>query len=201
MSSVFWVSYVSLWLLMAVVMLAVFVLLRHHAQVVLSSRAARNEYAKPKDGMWPRIELPDITGRSRFVADDPGVHLVMIFVRDCALCNKAIPALEAFGRDMEAHVRLWCVYGASESVTRRWAEGMGAALSGISVLSDSRVALQRSLRVTQTPYGIVVKDGRIVKAGLASNRRNLEWLMEGSIPEAGVETKSVEVVSATGGVS
>jgi hypothetical protein len=180
MSSLFWLSYVLLWLIAMGSAALVFVLMRELGRIYLSQSSSfiRDGIAKgrrlpevqvsTRDGM---TSLPDLTGRDAYT--------VVLAVRpDCPYCPAASDAVVHWAARREGLGAVLLVEG----------EHLGryGDIEGASAARVDAGVLQSTLRVRVTPFALLVdRRATVLAKGLVNDASHLERLVEqihGALP-------------------
>jgi hypothetical protein len=95
-SAVFWVSYAVLWVLVVVLVVAVFALYQHFGQMYLSSADGRGEQGPRLDEPLRAAEAEDLTGAPLLLPPDRRPVLVLFTSTSCELCAKLRAAVAEY---------------------------------------------------------------------------------------------------------
>lgn len=188
MSSLFWASYVLLWLLCGLLLVSVVVLARLVG--VLSARMPGRGALLTAHGPEVGEEVPQLTQLEAF--PDPGRRWTMVafLSPQCEDCRALHPALRAVAREESDWLEL-AVAPASIDLERfePYADTSFGAY-GIAVLRDADIG--RALQVHSTPYVLVIDPAGVLRAkGVPNRREQLDGLLqaarEDAAPSVGTE--------------
>jgi hypothetical protein len=160
MGTVFWISYVALWLLVVLAIIGVLGLYYHFAQIYLNSREGRI------DGQGPQVS--EVAPPMQYTADgngrpvNDGVAKVMVFVSDdCHLCNSI--QLELSHSDQQELAQsdgIVFVDGSEDSVAK-WRSVIPLTWK---VIRDKKGKVAVRYHIQSTPYAFSLDSDNIVVA-------------------------------------
>lgn len=176
MSTVFYVSYGALWLLVLVLGGLLLLLYRHFGMMSLGTLEGVQ-----RDGLPVGAEAPPISGITATGADDgwdPGrgrPELVVFASPDCEPCKTVLPAVNRLATAAGNRLGVTAIVpGPQESVERLVAQYDPPYLC---IAEDGSGAFNR-FRVRVTPFAFVIgKDGRVLAKGLCNDPVRLRELL------------------------
>jgi Redoxin len=170
MTGIWLVSYIIMWVVLAVLVSAVFALYHYFGQLYLNSEQGRSEMGPDVGMRIPELELRSIDGTN--VTFPGGGEALIAFVDvECDLCSELLPQLRQFALERRDIAAIAIVAGTEESVTRFTAP----VRSSISVVVDARSRYAVRCGVSAYPFVVAVdREGVVVAKALANDRRDLE---------------------------
>jgi hypothetical protein len=185
------VSYVVLWILVAVLAVAVLALYHYFGQVYLNSREGRESQGPEPGKPFPRTHAAELRrGRAPLVRDVPA--LVAFMDVECKLCAELVPDLGAFADDTTELRVVAVVAGRPPSVaefTRRLSQR-------VDVFPDPGGALGTRYGVAVLPFLVTVDGDGIVRAkGIVNDRDDVERIAGAVRERATVVEPVLEEVS------
>lgn len=195
MTTAFVVSYALLWVLLALVVLAVLVLARQVG--LLNARlpgfgAATADLGPPIGDEIPIFKLMDVDGRPLIVGGPLAKRQLIVFVSPhCPACASLLPALGPLQRTERRNLDIIMVgLGTSNEAASELTGQHG--LKALRVVIDSTLA--DSWDITSTPYAVLVDRTGIVRAkGVANTIEHVESLLYAE--EVGIPTLEEHVAS------
>lgn len=177
MSPLFLLSYAVLWLLVMALSVAVYVLLRHEGQLLIKSKSVRENQGPDIGSPLPQFNLRDYSGTRLDISANPGrPTLIVLAVENCQLCERALPALRDVAMERSDELNTTFVYPGTSADFERLRHNL---TSLTRVVHDPRKSVIRRLRVTHTPFGILVDPyGVVLKKAILNDRSNVDWLLE-----------------------
>ena len=178
MTTLLYVSYASLWLLVVFLLLAVFALARQVGLLhnKLGDTGARMLNDGPEIGdQAPELGAVDLDGRVVTLGSGRGKLSLLVFVLPgCSTCGQLMPAVRALWRSERKSMEVCVVSLADDAKTREFAAGHD--LKPIPIISGAAVAQRYEVRMP--PYGILVgSDGKVKAKGLVNSLEHLESLV------------------------
>ncbi len=163
MSWLFWAGYAALWVLVVLLAVAMVMMLREHADLVLGSREGRSRLHGPPEG----AAAPRLDGDEVRPADGPapGPRIVLFMAVTCQPCRHRRPQISHFAADHADTVQTLVACSGSADDVREFAVGLGPE---VAVLEDSAGDMAASWRVFMTPFAVGV-DGEGVVRGKVAN--------------------------------
>lgn len=197
----FWVTYVALWVMVAALSAAVFLLYRYHGQMLLGSRDGRTNQGPELHAQIEGIQAQDLYGnRVALGGSDKGAQFVFFGQTDCKPCQVALPALRDFAERYKGDMDVVFVCGGEVREVARIASDLPRS---IRVVPDSRSALFAELHVSSTPFAFITDAEGIVRGrGMPTNTEAFEWFVEqlhgsrtdsmqgGFVPLSSIESRS-----------
>lgn len=179
MTGIWLISYLGLWLLVILLLLAVFTLARQVG--ILHTRlgpvGARMVNAGLEIGVTaPPLNGTDLGGNVITLGSERGRPTLLLFVTpSCSTCSALAPALRALWQSERAHLEIALVsmYSNDEEASEFVAK---YKLKQIPVTTSPSVGFD--YQVSSPPFAIVVDDKGIVRAkGITNNSEHLESLL------------------------
>lgn len=173
------ISYLSLWLLVVLLLLAVLVLARQvgmlHAR--LGPTGARMVNAGPEIGeLAPQITALDLSGHDFTLGSARGKPTLMLFfTTSCSTCASLTPAIKALWKSEhdKLEIALVSMYSSDDETRQFVAQHK---LTRISCTTSPEVSLE--YRISSPPYGLLIDEERVVRAkGIVNNSEHLESLL------------------------
>src|SRR5688572_23997509 len=159
-SPLFFYTYVALWLITAVLYVAVFLLYRHFGQELLERRNFQ-ERLGPKLNEKAIMTLKTVDG-TEYNLFNGRSHVFLFAAPNCRLCEAVKPLIESLSS--RQGISTIVIYAADEKATRDYT----AAISGIAV-SDSKREISKAWNVRSTPYFVVTDSQAVVRKKGAGN--------------------------------
>jgi hypothetical protein len=179
MSSLFWVSYVVLFVVVAVQSVLLYLLLREIGKIYLSESTSFIRDGVPTGKQLPDLSVTTAGGRER-LADLVGAApyaFVLVAQPDCSYCRDAAAALRRWAGGSAKLTSVTLVDGDDVTPYER-----------ISARAVARLAphdMHRRLRVRATPYVFLVdRSRRVLAKGLVNDERDVRDLIERSAGDA-----------------
>jgi methylamine dehydrogenase accessory protein MauD len=181
MNTVWWISYLVLWL--AVLFLGFLLLGTLRALGLLRWRLEQLELTTPRrvgrDGLKPGTRAPDftlpgVTGATVALHDFAGRSVVLVFTQaGCKPCRQIVPALNRL-QQKGAYQVLAVAHGDPEKV-RQWAGEVGACFP---VLTQPQWDISRRYQVFATPFAFLIDGHGVIRSkGIVSTERYLRFLL------------------------
>ena len=159
MSPVFWVSYAVLWLVVAVLVAAVFALYQHLGQMYLSSAEGRTEQGPRLDEPLRGANAEDLTGAALVLPIDRRPALLLFASTTCELCARLRAEVTDFVA-AGAGVDVVVLCDGPARMVREWAAALPAS---VRVVADTRGKLAIRYGVGVLPYVTAVDAAGIVR--------------------------------------
>ena len=177
MSTLFYVSYAALWVLLLTMGVLVLLLFRHFGMMSLGTLEGVQRDGLPIGSVAPPIS--GITAAGQDIRWEPtrGQPQLLLFAApDCEPCATVLPHVEQLARAVNGGLGIAAVVpGPRDEVTRFAARYRPSFLC---LAEDGSGAFTR-YRVRVTPFGIVVGgDGRVLAKGLCGDQVRLRALLE-----------------------
>lgn len=188
MTEIWMVSFLLLWLIVIVLVLAVFTLARQIGMLHrrLSPTGARMTNAGPEIGtLAPEIERVGLYGKIVRIGGRGKRNLVAFISLTCPTCEGLVPALRSIWKSERASTNVVLVgLTGDQSSNREFASRH--KLDNIQYIVSPEVGLQ--YHVTSPPYCVLIDQQGIVRAkGIVNRREHLESLLNAA--ELGYPTK------------
>jgi thiol-disulfide isomerase/thioredoxin len=177
MTTVFYASYVALWLLVAVMAVLIILLYRHFGLAVMDSAAGHAH-----DGIAVGAKAPDLEGvgadgsAMSWRSGHDGAALVLFGSPGCEPCQQIIPHLDLLARKVapEDLTVIGVVAGADGA-----AATMAEFGPDVRFFGESYEECSHDYEVTVTPFAFVIDaDGRVQSKGLASDPSHLRRMLD-----------------------
>jgi methylamine dehydrogenase accessory protein MauD len=205
LSSIFYVSYVALWILLLLVATLLLLVYRHFGLMTLGTLEGVQ-----RDGLAVGEEVPEIHGvtgdGTQIVwAPEPGhPSLVLFAAPDCAPCETVMPFVDDLGLAAvrgDVDLRVVSVSAGAVDTAVRFIEKYNPSF--LALAEDGSGAFER-YRVRVSPFAFVVgEDGRVRSKGLCSDANRLHGLLvaageDGSAAFLESDSKEATTVGAAG---
>jgi hypothetical protein len=172
---VFLVSYVLLWVLVAVLFAGVFALYHHFGQMYLTSRGGRAEQGPAEGAFFLPIEGAVIGGDSVVIPHAERAALVVFASTSCPLCGKLRAGMVRAARS-HPEVDLIVACAGPPRMVRAWSSDMDGA---VQVIADPRGRIASRYRVGALPFAIAVgNDGKVRWRGLVNDDDGLDMAIQ-----------------------
>ncbi|MDQ3916155.1 MAG: redoxin domain-containing protein [Actinomycetota bacterium] len=179
----FWlVSYVLLWIALAVTVAGLVVLARQigiiHRRI--PAFGARETPAGPDIGEpAPLVRVSDLNGRAVELGGHKDKATLLVFVSSsCPACSEILPGVRSLARAERRRLETILISLSSVGATRDFVAANG--LEGLPVVV-ARGDVDEAYRVATSPYGIfVARDGTVRSKGLVNSLEHLESLLNAS---------------------
>ena len=177
MSTLFYVSYAALWLLLLVIGVLLLLLYRHFGMMSLGTLEGVQRDGLPIGALAPAIS--GVTAEGKDTAWEPRrgqAHLLLFAAPDCEPCATIVPILNQLARTTAGGLGIAAVVpGPRDEVARFVARYHPPFLC---LAEDGSGAFPR-FRVRVTPFGFVIgTDGRVLAKGLCGDAGRLQGLLE-----------------------
>lgn len=149
MTSLFWTSYGALWLLTIIMGIAMLIMLREHADVMLGSAEGRSRLHGPPEGtVAPRRPVETVAGPNIDV-DKPSI--IIFLSVDCQPCWQRRTLISSFATDEKARINtVVCCAGSADAV-REFRSELG---DDVTLLLDEDGTTTARWRVFMTPFAV-----------------------------------------------
>jgi methylamine dehydrogenase accessory protein MauD len=177
MSTLFYVSYVALWLLLLTVGVLVLLLYRHFGMMSLGTLEGVQRDGLPIGEVAPPVSGVTAAGEESGWEPRRGQPQLLLFAApDCEPCATVLPHVERLARAVDGGLGIAAVVPGPRSEVARFVERHQPSFPALA--EDGSGAFAR-YRVRVTPFGFVVgEDGRVLAKGLCSNQARLRGLLE-----------------------
>lgn len=188
MNGLFWLSYAVLWLVVVIACVGLIAVYRHLGQQLLATTVGRARQGPAEGTRFPAAVLTDIEGAT--IALGTRARFLFFAAVGCKTCEAALPALQPFAdRHRTRFETVLIVLGTTEEARRMGAE----LLPSLRVVADSRWKLGAAVRVSSTPYAVLLDDRNIVIAkGMPAHAADFDWFVEQLEVAQGDRPASVE---------
>jgi hypothetical protein len=177
MSTLFYVSYVALWLLMLTIAVLVLLLYRHFGMMSLGTLEGVQRDGLPIGSVAPAIS--GITAAGQTIAWEPKrgqPQLILFAAPDCEPCAAVLPHAGRLAHAVDGTLGITVVVPGPRGEAARFAERYRPPFPCLA--EDGSGAFGR-YRVRVTPFAFVVGgDGRILAKGLCGDQARLRGLFE-----------------------
>jgi thiol-disulfide isomerase/thioredoxin len=167
----FMVSYIALWVLVGVLVVAILALYNHFGQMYITSREGRAAHGPAEGATLRSTDAVDSSG-SPLRVPVPGRRTMLLFVTtDCPLCSELKPSLTGFARaHPESAVVVICA-GKRDAVAR-WGRDLAEP---VQVVADKAAAIAAGYGITITPFLAVTDEaGVVLTRGIVNAAPDLE---------------------------
>jgi hypothetical protein len=175
MPILFSVTYISLWIVVLVQLIAIFALYHHFGQMYLSSPEGRVNQGPKVESKLKSLAVRSLEDQPLVLPAVQSDSLLVFASTDCPLCDRLRPDLIGFAKDHPT-VQTIVICSGSRNEVREWA----AYLSDeVRVVPDPahRVAIHYDVR--NLPFCVGTDEGGIVRiGGVVNTRRGLEEALE-----------------------
>jgi hypothetical protein len=176
--TLFVISYVCLWLLVAALYLAVLLLYRQYGHILMNSRDGRQRQGPEVDTAIEPLRGRDLTGTLCDVAAPQyGVQLIYFASTLCDSCKEARQSLSLFADEYRSIIKTWLVCGGRSDDILNFVAPLSSA---VTVVSDPKWKLGTKLRISSTPFALLIDEKGIVRAkGMPDNKPEaFQWFAE-----------------------
>ncbi|HYO29688.1 MAG TPA: TlpA disulfide reductase family protein, partial [Thermomicrobiales bacterium] len=165
MSGFMLVSYVALWVLVAVMAVLLVLLYRHFGMMSLGTLEGVQRDGLPVGSVAPTISGIDAKGADKGWDPKTGRHQLLLFAApDCEPCATVMPHVNRLGRSRDAGVDVAAIVPGPMSETVLMVNRYDPPFTTLA--EDGSGAFGR-FRVRVTPFGFIIgPDGRILAKGL-----------------------------------
>ncbi len=174
----FWASYCALWVLTVALFAAIFFLYRYLGGKLLNGAEGRAKQGPEFGARLPSARLRDLTGASIDLGEPRTQPLFIFFASTtCEPCRKV---LGVFGRFAEQYAMLLEVAFVCRGGTAKEVAEFAADLpANVRVVPDTRWDLGSQLRISSTPFALIVDEETIVRGkGMPGEQEDFEWFVE-----------------------
>ena len=163
MSWLFWAGYAALWIVVAVLAVAMVMMLREHADLVLGSREGRSRLHGPPEGAAaPRLDGDEVRPVDGYA---PGPRIVLFMAVRCQPCHQRRPQISYFAADHADIVETVVTCAGSLEDVQDFAAELGPE---IGVVADPAGDTAARWRVFMTPFAVGVDGEGIVRGKVAN---------------------------------
>jgi len=164
-SSLFWISYVAAWTLIAILFTAVYLLYRHFGEQLVTREKRRENSGGPKLHEVANFNLKGISNKDyRLGPDADCSHLIFFAAPNCRYCAEVKPIIGSLAA-AHTNVRLIIIYLGSTESASEYAQDMQQAAF---VVADPTKEFAQLWNIPGTPYLVFVnRKGLITKKGIA----------------------------------
>ncbi|HEV8366917.1 MAG TPA: redoxin family protein [Pyrinomonadaceae bacterium] len=160
-NTLFWVTYLALWLIVTVLFAAVFFLYRFNGQMMLNSRDGRDQQGPEVGKPLPAARLTTVEGKHFDLgSSDLRPQLVFLAATNCKPCLRLKVGFAAFAEKYNSVVDTILVCRGSQEGVAKFASDLPAS---VIVVADLRWDLGTRLRVHSTPFVFIADSKGIVR--------------------------------------
>lgn len=171
MTTPFLVSYIALWLLVGILIVAVFALYHHFGQMYLNSREGREAHGPDPLQPLAAIDGIDVDGFPTSLPDIGRPTFLLFATTDCPLCTDLFPAINDFA-ERRSDIAMAVVCGGDREEVAEWARGLSDV---VTVVPDPRQRLAARYRIGITPFLVAVdREGVVQMRGIVNSLAGLE---------------------------
>ncbi len=177
MSTLFYVSYAALWVLLLTIGVLVLLLYRHFGMMSLGTLEGVQRDGLPIGSVAPAISGVTAGGDdSRWEPTRGQPQLLLFAAPDCEPCATVLPHVERLARAVNGGLGIAAVVPGPKDEVARFVERYRPSFPCLA--EDGSGAFTR-YRVRVTPFGFVVgADGRVLAKGLCGDQVRLRGLLE-----------------------
>ena len=177
MSTLFYVSYVVLWLLLLTLGVLVLLLYRHFGVMSLGTLEGVQRDGLPIGSVAPPISGVTAAGQdTRWDPRHGQPQLLLFAAPDCQPCATVLPHVERLAQAVNGGLGIAAVVPGPRDEVARFVDRYRPSFPCLA--EDGSGAFTR-YRVRVTPFGIVVgSDGRVLAKGLCGDQVRLRGLLE-----------------------
>jgi thiol-disulfide isomerase/thioredoxin len=177
MSTLFYVSYVALWLLLLTTAVLVLLLYRHFGMMSLGTLEGVQRDGLPIGSVAPPISGVTAAGQDTAWEPKPGQPQLLLFAApDCEPCATVLPHVERLARAVNGGLGIAAVVPGPREEVAHFVERYRPSFPCLA--EDGSGAFTR-YRVRATPFGFVIgTDGRVLAKGLCGDQVRLRALLE-----------------------
>jgi thiol-disulfide isomerase/thioredoxin len=177
MSTLFYVSYAALWVLLLTIGVLVLLLYRHFGMMSLGTLEGVQRDGLPIGAVAPQISGVTAAGQETIWQPRRGQPQLLLFAApDCEPCATVLPHVERLARAVNGDLGIAAVVPGPRDEAARFVEHYRPTFPCLA--EDGSGAFTR-YRVRVTPFGFVVgADGRVLAKGLCGDQVRLRGLLE-----------------------
>lgn len=180
--NLFLVSYVILWGLCIVQLIALFALYNHFGEMYLSSREGRTGQGPSIGSRIETVQAEDLTGAIVHVPLSSTDSIIVFVSTACKPCNALRGRLETYAQPHDGP-GLTLVCAGSKTAVRKWAAPLPAS---IRVVADPTRRIATKYRIAITPYYIGVDASGILRTkGIVNDLKGLQFAADMLVSPAG----------------
>ena len=187
----FYISYIVLWAVVAVLFAAVFLLYRQCGALLFRDSSVRFQQGPETDHKLAPLYARDVQGLPVELGEGTGRFQFIFFASSkCPICKEAIPSLQRFAATNETLTETVMICRGSENDVMSLSKTLVPALK---VVHDSKGSIGRRSRIGTTPFALLIDCGGVVRAkGAPVSDREFAWfanrIVEGSATQ-GADTR------------
>jgi hypothetical protein len=172
--TLFWVTYIALWMLMALIIAAVFFLYRYHGSLFLNSSEGRTNQGPSVSEPLAGIRVWDTGGAPVLMGElSTSSQFVFFASTKCGPCVKARDALGAFAERHKAGLETIVICQGSDQQVQAFAGDMP---KHIRIVSDPKWEIGTKLRISSTPFALATNEkGTITAKGMPDTEEAFQW--------------------------
>jgi thiol-disulfide isomerase/thioredoxin len=182
LSNVFLTTYIALWILVTVLVFAVFALYHHFGEMYLNTREGRASQG-PDLHKPIRVDgFKDLSGKTFDFPPAKRATLVVYATTDCPLCAELVPAIKEVATK-HRRVQTVVICGNGKEKTAAWADGLSSVAA---VVPDPDRIIGARLRIAATPFLVAISgDGVVRMKGVVNQMDGLEAGVQAAITGGG----------------
>ena len=175
--TLFWVTYVALWLLMILVLAALFSLYRYHGTLFINSSEGRATQGPKLNEPLKSMHLRDTAGMDVLMGESSNSSQFVFFASTkCAPCIKARDALGLFAERHKGTIETIVVCQGKDEHVREFTKDMP---EHIKAVSDPHWHIGASLRISTTPFALITdRGGSVIAKGMPDNEDGFQWFSQ-----------------------
>ena len=173
MSTLFWASYIAVWVVAVAAVIGVLALLNHFGAMYSVTPDGRRDQGPAEGSFVKSAEVRDIKDRAVPIPIDAAS--VLLFVSsDCSSCSALRPALYSDVPGVDNSRVLVICHGSVDMVTA-WARGLP---DRVHVIADPRNKLGIRFEIDVVPFGVAVsREGLVMEKGIANDATAIAALL------------------------
>jgi len=177
MPTLFYISYVAMWVLLLLLGILVLLLYRHFGLVALGTVEGVQRDGLPVGEKAPAISGVTAQGETIGWAPKSGrSHLLAFVAPNCGPCARILPFINQLAA-MNSHVEIALIVSGTRDSAIELVNKFHPPSSAICIAEDASNAHER-YRVRVTPFAFMIgEDGRILAKGLCDNTTRLQQLL------------------------
>jgi len=174
-STPFLVTYILLWSVVGILVIAVFALYHHFGEMYSNTREGRGSQGPKLFEEIGSVSARTLAGESIELPLKGRPTLLLYTTTTCPLCNELIPAVKDFARH-RSDVSVVVVCAATPGDVSSWANGLSQLAQ---VVPDAKRVIAARYRIDATPFLIGIDSGGVVQTkGFINDATALETSRE-----------------------
>lgn len=189
MPGIFYVSYVTLWLLMIVQGILLLLVYRHFGLMLMGKLEGVE-----RDGLPVGARVAPVRGVTEegdvveWMPKPSRLHLVAFVSADCNHCAQVLPSIAQLG-DERADIDITLLTRGSREAAAQLSKKIGTSTS-VVCLADPAGSAYEGFRVRVTPFAFLIgTEGRVRAKGLCDNVEKLQGILSAAKTSGGNSTE------------